>query len=771
MRIVIDLQGSQTGSRYRGIGRYSLAFTKSIIKNRNGHDIFIVLSGLLFDSLEYIQKELQNLIPNENIFIWNSTGPVMESQEGNETRRQNAAIIREKLILELRPDIIHICSLFEGYLDNAVTDIGFLNRNIPVSVSVYDLIPLLNPKQYLEIDLKFKKYYLNKIEELKKSSVLLAISEFTNNEICNNLKYPKNQVVSVSTAVDEKFKKIKINIKYKKNICKKFNILRPFILYTGGADERKNLPRLIEAFAMLPITLRKKYQLVFVGDMSKNEIDLFFNIANLKLLDRDELLILNYVNDDDLVMLYNMCDLYVFPSWHEGFGLPALEAMACGAPVIASNNSSLNEVINFNVALFDPFNVNSISSKIEEVLCNKKLKKHLSEHGIMQAQKFSWDKIAINSLKKWQNIVGATNQVFWDGQVNIKKISLLNSYVKRILVLKLDHMGDLILAIPALNHLRLQNPSAQIDIVLGSWNVELAKQLNIFTTIFILDYYNEKSSLSPFIIPDAINNLVDTMIEYDVAIDLRRHPDTRFILLNIPSKYKVGYLTNDNLTNSFIDFHLENDNDLQFNTSHINMKSMSVQLLDLIKILPTNKSDQLSKLHSPQKSKLEDIKIAIFPFSGTEIKDWEIDSYIELLKQLLRYEKIKEIGIFQKNKDKVFDNLKDKYLNLKIYKDLSYENLKINLLEYDIAIAGNSGGIHISSWLGLKTIGIYGGHSPINEWVPAFGSAYIISSPIICSPCHFVNKIDCISDFKCLKRISPRHVLKAIDLAISDNLN
>ena len=223
MRIVIDLQGSQTGSRYRGIGRYSLAFTKSIIKNRNGHDIFIVLSGLLFDSLEYIQKELQNLIPNENIFIWNSTGPVMESQEGNETRRQNAAIIREKLILELRPDIIHICSLFEGYLDNAVTDIGFLNRNIPVSVSVYDLIPLLNPKQYLEIDLKFKKYYLNKIEELKKSSVLLAISEFTNNEICNNLKYPKNQVVSVSTAVDEKFKKIKINIKYKKNICKKFN--------------------------------------------------------------------------------------------------------------------------------------------------------------------------------------------------------------------------------------------------------------------------------------------------------------------------------------------------------------------------------------------------------------------------------------------------------------------------------------------------------------------------------------------------------------------
>jgi len=183
-----------------------------------------------------------------------------------------------------------------------------------------------------------------------------------------------------------------------------FGIPRPFILYTGGADERKNLPRLIEAYAALPTSLHTGHQLVFAGQMSDGKTAQFKHLACGAGLNADELVFTGYVTDKDLVQLYNLCKLYVFPSWHEGFGLPVLEAMACGAPVIGSNTTSLPEVIGLDEALFDPFDVQAIRDKIEHGLTDEAYLAHLRTHGLMQSKRFSWDSTAQRAIIAWEGL-------------------------------------------------------------------------------------------------------------------------------------------------------------------------------------------------------------------------------------------------------------------------------------------------------------------------------------------------------------------------------
>ncbi len=164
MRVVIDLQGAQSGSRIRGIGRYSLSFAQAVVRNRGEHEIFLSLSALLPESIELIRYAFADILPQENIRVWSGVEPVAEINEANYKNRLQSEIVREAFICSLNPDLIHICSLFEGYGDNAVNSVGLFDNKTPVSVTLYDLIPLLNPEQYLDNDINYKKYYLNKVE-------------------------------------------------------------------------------------------------------------------------------------------------------------------------------------------------------------------------------------------------------------------------------------------------------------------------------------------------------------------------------------------------------------------------------------------------------------------------------------------------------------------------------------------------------------------------------------------------------------------------------
>lgn len=402
MRIVIDMQGAQTESRFRGIGRYTMSFTQAIVRNRGEHEVILAVSGLFPGTIESIRAAFDGLLPQESIRVWQAPGPVGEQDSANDARREVAELLREAFLASLQPDIIHVCSLFEGFIDDAVTSIGRFDQETPVSLILYDLIPLLNPDHYLKHNPRYAYHYRRKVESLRRASAYLAISDFTRQEGLDVLGSAGGHFTNISTAIEPHFQRQNIDEVTASQLRRKFHIRRPFVLFTGGADERKNLPRLIEAYAALPAHLRDRHQLLFAGQMPENEITRLSQISRRAGLKDDELILTGYVSDEELIQLYNLCKLFVFPSWHEGFGLPALEAMACGAPVIGASTSSLPEVIGLPEALFNPFDIGAISYKMAQALGDDVFRSWLSDHGQKQAKKFSWDETARRAIRAWE---------------------------------------------------------------------------------------------------------------------------------------------------------------------------------------------------------------------------------------------------------------------------------------------------------------------------------------------------------------------------------
>lgn len=405
MRIVLDMQGAQGSNRYRGIARYSISLAQALIRNAGEHEIILALSGLMPDSIAPLQSAFAGLLPADNIRVWHAPGPVAEVDPGNGARRREAELIRESFLASLQADVIHISSLFEGYHDDCVTSIGRVAQSAAISVTFYDLIPLLNPAQYFTAQPRFERHYRSKLEYLQQADNYLAISEFARTEALQHLPLEPATVSNISAAIDQQFRPLEPSTRNRQYIEGKYRLSRPFILYAGGGDERKNLPRLIQAYASLPPSLRAAQQLLLVGKLSAIQRDQLKLQAHSVGLQPDELLFGGYVSDADLVMLYNLCTLFVFPSWHEGFGLPALEAMACGAAVIGANSGSLPEVIGLDEALFNPMQPSAIAAKLQQCLTDTALRRRLQQHGPPRARLFSWDDCAQRALAAWEQLV------------------------------------------------------------------------------------------------------------------------------------------------------------------------------------------------------------------------------------------------------------------------------------------------------------------------------------------------------------------------------
>ena len=402
MRIVIDLQGVQTHSRLRGIGRYTLSLTQAIVRKRKGHEIFLVLSSLLPEAILEIRASFEGLLEQDHIVVWHAPGPVLELNPDNDLRRRAAQLIREAFIASLQPDLVHIMSLFEGFGDDAVTSIGELDQSTPVSVILYDLIPLLNPEHYLQKNPLYDRYYRQKITYLKRASICLAISESSRQEGIHELGLDPHAVVNISTAGEVHFAPVVIDDLAKNRLYTRYGIERAFLMYTGGIDYRKNVEGLIRAYALLPVELRRRYQLLIVCSIGDNDRERLLRVVQALGLEALDVIFTGRVSEEDLIFLYNLCTLFVFPSLHEGFGLPVLEAMACGAPVIASNTSSLPEVVGNGDALFDPRDDQAIADKMAHVLTDESLRLRLAAHGLRQASQFSWERCACLAIEAWE---------------------------------------------------------------------------------------------------------------------------------------------------------------------------------------------------------------------------------------------------------------------------------------------------------------------------------------------------------------------------------
>lgn len=406
MRILIDLQGAQTsGSRHRGIGRYSIAFTQAILRNRKEHDFHLALNGRFEESVSEIRQKFRELLPQDNIHVWDQLPSVAHAVSNSEGRRIASQNIREYFIRRLKPDILHISSLFEGLVDDGLCSIGNIYNDLLTSVTVYDLIPLINRIEYLP-DPGVSAWYMDRIDHLRRADAFLTISESARQEIVDHLGVSPDASVSVGTAADPQFIDEDISSQREADTREKFGLSKPFVMYTGGIDPRKNIERLISAYASLPKSLRATHQLAIVCSAQERDRERLQNLAISEGLGNDELVMTGFVTEDDLVTLYNLTKLFVFPSWHEGFGLPALEAMQCGAPVIASNRSSLPEVVGIDAAMFNPFDIAEMSGLIRKGLEDQNYRTLLLKNAKQQAQKFDWDECGRKAVETFERMHG-----------------------------------------------------------------------------------------------------------------------------------------------------------------------------------------------------------------------------------------------------------------------------------------------------------------------------------------------------------------------------
>lgn len=397
MRVLIDLQACQSSSRLGGIGRYSLDLAKAMVQLAPQHDFCFLLNSLFPDHQEEIQAEFDGLVGPERFHVFQALGPTRSAEKANAGRRIASEYLRESVIREINPDLIHVASLVEGFGDDVVVSMHDPNINERTVITWYDLIPFVQPEMYLH-DPVVAEHYYRKVGEARRASGFLAISEFTTNELIRELEVDPARVINIQAGVSAQFTPGSCNQVYAA-LRAKHRITKPYLIYTAGFDARKNQKGLIRAFSTLPREIREQYQLVIVGnawDGIRRELTALGRSSGLS---EDDLLITGHVSDEQLLEFYRHAHLFVFPSFFEGFGLPALEAMACGTPAIGSNCTSIPEVIGRKDALFDPSSDQSIASKIQEVLENSELYQELQEHGLRHAADFTWQRSAHRAIE------------------------------------------------------------------------------------------------------------------------------------------------------------------------------------------------------------------------------------------------------------------------------------------------------------------------------------------------------------------------------------
>ncbi len=401
MRIAIDLQAAQATNRHRGIGRYALSLTTAVLRNAPEHDYVIMLNAAFPQAVVEIREALRGLIEPDAIRVWAGPRNAASWRTTSPWQRRSGELIREAFIESLHADVVLVTSMFEGFIDAAVTSVARAEHVTLTAAVLYDLIPLLRPDDYLT-DADQAAWYDSKIQAIRRCDLLLAISESTRQEAVAELQFADSDVVNISGAVGSDFHPTTIGSDDERDIRRRFGLHRPFVMYTGGIDKRKNIEGLIVAFAGMPTELRTRHQLAIVCAADEPSQQRLQTLAAANGLSPDELVMCGFVSEADLVALYNLCELFVFPSLREGFGLPVLEAMACGRAVIAANNSSLPEIIDFPEALFDSTGSESMTAKIVEALTDETFRGRLQVHGLERASQFSWDasaRLAIHALE------------------------------------------------------------------------------------------------------------------------------------------------------------------------------------------------------------------------------------------------------------------------------------------------------------------------------------------------------------------------------------
>jgi len=278
---------------------------------------------------------------------------------------------------------------------------------VPTAISIMDISYVYFPQLFNKNDL----YQLNNWTKYsaKKASKIFTISNASRNDIIKEYKIKPEKVIVTYLGIKEiQSAKLKVKSSDMEDLNKKFGIKGKYILFVGTLQPRKNISKLIEAFSKLVLSSKykvesiKNLELVIVGKKGWMYEEIL--AAPEKFGVKDKVIFLDFVDDNDLPSLYKNALCFVLPSLYEGFGLPVLEAMKFGCPVLASNVSSLPEAGGDAAIYFDPENVEDITKNLESIIQNSELREEMIKKGYEQIKKFSWEKTAKQTLQALEDL-------------------------------------------------------------------------------------------------------------------------------------------------------------------------------------------------------------------------------------------------------------------------------------------------------------------------------------------------------------------------------
>ena len=235
----------------------------------------------------------------------------------------------------------------------------------------------------------------------RKANAVIAISNSTKSDIISYLGVKPEKIHAIHLAADENYRLLDDKALLE-SIKTKYNLPPFFILAFLSLQRRKNLQNLVKAFSIVKKKNQLEHKLVFVGPSRSQHIEIEKAVGTASV--KNDVIWLKAIPEQDLPAIYNLADIFVYPSLYEGFGLPVLEAMACGCPVVCSNTSSMPEVVGDAAVLIDPVDVEQIANGIYSVLSDSVLKEGLKSKGLKRASQFSWGKTAKETLEVFKMI-------------------------------------------------------------------------------------------------------------------------------------------------------------------------------------------------------------------------------------------------------------------------------------------------------------------------------------------------------------------------------
>ncbi|MBI2035628.1 MAG: glycosyltransferase family 4 protein [Candidatus Liptonbacteria bacterium] len=358
-------------------------------------------SGIEEYTCSLVDKLLELDGENRYTFFYNGFNKVPLSEARPGSTITNRRIPNKLLDFSLKflqwPKIENLTSA--NHQDSLIFSPHFniIRTKLPHVMTFHDLSFLHYP-EFFPIRKKFWHWMQDYKNQARKAQKIIAVSEFTKSDLVDFLKIPEEKIKIIYSGVNPSFRKLLPDDAGLLAAKEKYNLKRPFILYLGTIEPRKNVIALIHAFNLLKDAAHfKELELVIAGGIGWLSEETMREARSSKYC--NDIKFIGVIPTGERVHVYNLASVFAYPSFFEGFGFPPLEAQACGVPVVASNRTSLPEILGDSAALIDPWRVLELADAVRKILLSSQAKEDLTIRGYENAKKFSWDKTARETIK------------------------------------------------------------------------------------------------------------------------------------------------------------------------------------------------------------------------------------------------------------------------------------------------------------------------------------------------------------------------------------